>query len=312
MTTAVRGREQSLRALVNVREERGFRGRVEFRDKSDGSVVASGYAATFDPYDVNGGPEGGGWVEQLRSNCFDQTLAERPDVQLLVNHEGLPLARTKSGTLALSVDRRGLRWRASLDTSDPDVQRLIPKMRRGDLDECSFAFRVQDQDWNSSYSHRSIRRLSLHKGDVSLVNFGMNPRTSAALSNDAIDVLARLSAADLAEVRSLDRSLVHRAAAVLQSLAETPAYPIGAVRTPTAASQPVVVSTCRNCGGLFDDQLPGVYCSAACRENAHRMLRRPAPAQREPDNTMSVWDATLALLDETGKYDHFNQRMRRV
>jgi hypothetical protein len=45
------------------------------------------------------------------------------------------LARTKSGTLRLAEDERGLRIDATLDPTDPDVQRLIPKMKRGDMSQ---------------------------------------------------------------------------------------------------------------------------------------------------------------------------------
>lgn len=215
------GREK----LLDVREERRVAASFEFREnKSTGTVILEGYASTFDPYDVHGGPDAGGWVEQLGATAFDRTLSEQPDVQLLVNHEGLPLARTKSGNLKLSRDKHGLRVRAELDSSDPDVQRLIPKMRRGDMDEMSFAFRVKEQSWDSTYTQRTINELSLQKGDVSVVNYGMNPGTRAVL-NDAIGTLAQLSSQDLIEVRNLDTAQVRRAQATLAKLHPTPTGP---------------------------------------------------------------------------------------
>ena len=36
----------------------------------------------------------GGYTETIARGAFTKTLSERPDVQLLINHEGLPLART--------------------------------------------------------------------------------------------------------------------------------------------------------------------------------------------------------------------------
>lgn len=173
--------------LVDVRELREA-GRFEIRAHDSDILVLEGYASTFEPYEMYGGPARGGWIEQLGRNTFDKTLRERADLHLLINHEGAPLARTKSGTLKLSVDNRGLFVRAELDRSDPDVQRLEPKMRRGDMDEMSFAFRVKRQEWSAAegfeddvMSHRMITEVSLHKGDVSVVNFGANPTTSAEL-----------------------------------------------------------------------------------------------------------------------------------
>lgn len=196
------------------------------KDKATGQIILEGYASTFEPYDVNGGPEAGGWVEQLSKRAFDQTLAEQPDVQLLINHTGTPLARTKSGTLKLSADNHGLRVWASLDPDDPDVKALVPKMNRGDMDEMSFAFRVNDQDWDHSYTRRTINTLSLEKGDVSVVNYGMNPTTKAVLA-DAVGMLAQLSSQkELAEVRQMVANLkpeqVARAQAVLSSIAAGP------------------------------------------------------------------------------------------
>jgi HK97 family phage prohead protease len=100
---------------------------------------------------------------------------------LNINHAGLPLARTKSGTLKLTQDKVGLRVSAELDRSDPDVQAILPKMRRGDLDEMSFAFRVNSQEWSSDYTDRTITEVNLSRGDVSIVSFGANPTTVAAL-----------------------------------------------------------------------------------------------------------------------------------
>jgi HK97 family phage prohead protease len=216
--------------LIGVEERRRGAERLEFReDKKTGEVILEGYAATYDPYDVHGGPTGGGWVEQLSMTAFDQTLGDKPDVQLLINHEGTPLARTTSGNLKLTRDRHGLRVWASLDPTDPDVQRLVPKMRRHDMDEMSFAFRVNDQTWDTSYSHRTINSLSLEKGDVSVVNYGMNPGTKATLSADAVGMLAQLSQEDLVELRSapgvLDRNVVKRAAAALMTLSGAPVPP---------------------------------------------------------------------------------------
>lgn len=206
--TALRNRER----ILDVREERTGATPFEFReDAATGYVILRGYAATYEPYDCYGGPDAGGWVEQLRANSFDRTLEAKPDVMLLLNHTGAPLARTKSGTMTLSVDRRGLVVEARLDPTDPDVQALLPKMRRGDLDEMSFAFRVKDQEWNNDYTHRTITEVSLQKGDVSVVNYGMNPNTQVAIAEGTVGALASLSGRQLAELRRLDSSLIERA-----------------------------------------------------------------------------------------------------
>lgn len=190
--------------IQDVREQRNAATPFELRKAKTGDYVLEGYASTWEAYDCYGGVENGGWVEQLHRRAFDVSLASNPDLQLLINHEGMPLARTKSGTLELSTDRVGLKVRAYLDPRDPDVQALLPKMERGDLDEMSFAFRVKDQEWNNDFTHRMIREASLQKGDVSVVNYGMNPTTKASiLVPSAVEALSHVSDYEMAELRKL-------------------------------------------------------------------------------------------------------------
>lgn len=180
---------------------------MELRDV-DGSLNLDGWASVVETtYDM-------GWYDEtIRRGAFTKTLSESPDVQLLMNHEGLPLARTISGTLTLAEDVRGLHVSANLDPNDPDVQRLAPKVARGDLDQMSFAFRVIKQQWtwvedeslggDSERDKREIIEVNIDRGDVSVVNQGANPSTSFSL-RDASELLSGLSREDLLEfVRSL-------------------------------------------------------------------------------------------------------------
>lgn len=175
--------------------------------KNGDSLALDGYASVFDhEYPVMGGAPRG-WTESVDRRAFDATLAAKPDLHLLINHEGMPLARTKSGTLVLSTDQKGLRVQApNLDRRDPDVQRLEVKMQRGDMDEMSFAFRVKRDDWSDAEDNRRLLEVSLHKGDVSVVNFGASDATSAQMNSlqDALRFLAEVDdSRALAELRSL-------------------------------------------------------------------------------------------------------------
>lgn len=158
-------------------ETRTVAATLEIREDG-GAPTLEGYAATFNqPYDL------GPFREQIHPAAFNRTLGTNPDVRLLIDHEGQPLARTKSGTLTLSADPQGLRIRAELDPSDPDVQRLLPKMRRGDLDQMSFAFRVPKggDEWSDDYSMRTLRNVELNGGDVSVVTYPANPNTMVTI-----------------------------------------------------------------------------------------------------------------------------------
>lgn len=174
--------------LNNVREVRQYGiSDIEVREEGDtGTVTFSGYASVFN-HDYEVYDAFGKFTERLAPGAFTRTLAEQPDVVLNLNHgmggTGLPMARTKSGTLRLTQDSVGLRVQAQLDVNDPDVQAILPKMRRGDLDEMSFAFRVpaDGSDWSEDYTDRTITEVNLARGDVSIVSFGANPATVAAL-----------------------------------------------------------------------------------------------------------------------------------
>lgn len=133
--------------------------------RADGEVIkVSGYAAVFNQEtDI-----GGYYREVIAPGAFKDAIG-RDDVVFLINHEGLPLARTRSGTLKLTEDAKGLFMEAELDGDDPDVKSIVPKMKRGDLDKMSFAFWPDVQKWDDSRDPplRSIEKVQLF--DVSIV-----------------------------------------------------------------------------------------------------------------------------------------------
>ena len=136
---------------------------LELRAEGDSNVL-HGYAALFDSPS-----EPMPFVEYVRSGAFTKTLNDGADVRLLIDHEGVPLARTKSGTLMLEEDERGLRVEASLDPMNPDAQRVLSALRRGDLSQMSFAFRTIKDSWNSDRSVRELKEVQLF--DVSVVTY---------------------------------------------------------------------------------------------------------------------------------------------
>jgi uncharacterized protein len=156
---------QSLEAKMANAEIRASGEPVEIRQEDDGPIKVAGYAAVF-------GQEtniGGYFTEVIEAGAFTSALERGDDVVFLVNHAGLPLARTRSGTLRLSQDERGLYIETELDGSDPDVRAIVPKMKRGDLDKMSFAFIPTRQTWEDSgdMPKRIIQDVQLH--DVAIV-----------------------------------------------------------------------------------------------------------------------------------------------
>ena len=145
----------------------------EIRETPDGVVGLSGYAAVFDS-------ESHG--EVVRRTAFNKTLAVGADVRVLIDHAGLPLARTKSGTMRLRVDNVGLRMDIdSLDMSSPTVQSLVSAIKRGDLDQMSFAFMAVCDN----YSAEGVRELTEVKlVDVSAVTYPWYESTSIGMKSD--------------------------------------------------------------------------------------------------------------------------------
>ena len=145
---------------------------IEARQSEDGKLRMAGYAAVFNEASL---PLP--FIERISPGAFRKTLSETPDVRLLINHEGLPLARTKNGTMSLYEDERGLYFEAELaDTQEArDLHTLVA---RGDVDQMSFAFRVIRQKWNEDRTERTLTEVSLADGDVSIVTYPAYPATS--------------------------------------------------------------------------------------------------------------------------------------
>ncbi len=178
----------SERGNVSGLERRVFAAKLEVRAKPDGTggtrYELDGYASAYDSsyrmFDAFGEYE-----EVVRAGSGAKTLSENPDVVLVFNHAGMPMARTKAGNLELSEDEHGLHMRApDLNGNLSVVRDVVTNIEDGNLDEMSFAFRVTKQEWSPDWMQRDITEYSLHRGDVSVVTYGANPATSVALRSE--------------------------------------------------------------------------------------------------------------------------------
>jgi len=149
---------------------------AEVRAAGDDTLVVEGYASNFDvEYDL------GYFKESVARGAFDEVLED--DVRFLLNHTGAPLARTTNGTLELSVDETGLKYRAALaDTQDGrDLYKLI---KRGDITQSSFAFTIDKDEWSEDRSTRTITKIG-RLLDTSAVTYPASPSTTVAARNMA-------------------------------------------------------------------------------------------------------------------------------
>lgn len=200
--------DKSARATAGMTVRRAFPAQFEIRAKTGSTVGIQGYATVYAaPYEMF--DQLGSYQEVVRSGAGRTTLGQRPQVQLLLNHGGMAMAYTKAGTLRLSEDTTGLQVDADVDTARTDVHDMVHALERGDVDEMSFAFRVTRQEWSPDYEQRDIIEYNLHRGDVSVVNFGANAGTEVGLREQDLALMNRSA------LRQLKDRLEHRLAIVV-------------------------------------------------------------------------------------------------
>lgn len=119
-----------------------------------------GYAAVFDAE----ARIGEGWTEVIRPGAFAASLAGGRDVLALVDHDpARVLGRTRSGTLRLAEDARGLAF--EIDVPDTqDGRDMLALAERGDLGGMSFGFVAKDQ--RRQGDRRELRAVELHEISV--------------------------------------------------------------------------------------------------------------------------------------------------
>ena len=151
------------------RDYRTFEVRALPQEGGDGQKQCrvEGYAAVFDEETVLYEYDGIQYKEVIDRNAFSG--AEMRDVVMNFNHGGKPVARTKNGTLALAVDSKGLRISADLSGTE-EGRRLYEEIRGGYLDQMSFAFTINKQEYDRAKRLRRItgfkRIFDVAAGDV--------------------------------------------------------------------------------------------------------------------------------------------------
>lgn len=102
----------------------------------------------------------GSFTEEVSPGAADEVMND--DVRGLFNHEpNLVLGRTKSGTMRMSIDPIGLKYTIDFNPNDTDHTNLMEKVKRGDISQSSFAFRVKDDKWETrnGKDHRIITKF---------------------------------------------------------------------------------------------------------------------------------------------------------
>lgn len=163
------------------RQIRSIHSKFETRQEEDGKKFISGYFAVFNSnYQIWDGA-----TESIDPHAFDETLGN--DVRALIDHQThLVLGRNKAGTLTLRIDSRGLWGDVEINEDDQDAMNLYARVQRGDVDQCSFGFDIQEEKFEEREDgsvHWTILKIYLY--EVSVCTFPAYEDTSvSARKND--------------------------------------------------------------------------------------------------------------------------------
>jgi HK97 family phage prohead protease len=166
------------RAVPLMREVRHWRATgVEVREKANtDEIIVTGKPIVFNaPYSVTDAL--GTFTETMAPGVAREVLSRGADVRFLFDHEGLPLARSTSGTLSLRETSSALEFEARLDARQQLSNDLAIAISRGDVNQMSCAFFVGRDQWDTAEENRTVHSFrELH--DVSAVTYPCSPSTS--------------------------------------------------------------------------------------------------------------------------------------
>lgn len=146
------------------RKMRTIESKFETRETETDKRI-EGYFSVFDGvYDI-----GMGMSESVDPHAFDETLTG--DIRALANHDTtLVLGRTAAHTLELRTDAHGLWGSILINPNDQDAMNLYERVKRGDVNQCSFGFDILDEDTevrdDGCSIHWTIRKVKLYEVSV--------------------------------------------------------------------------------------------------------------------------------------------------
>ncbi|WP_363549563.1 HK97 family phage prohead protease [Caldifermentibacillus hisashii] len=148
-------------------QTRSLKSQLKTRAEQKDEMIIEGYFVVFNS-ETELWP---GAYEEISSEAFNNTLSN--DVRALINHDtSLVLGRNKAGTLELKTDSRGLWGRIKINPNDTDAVNLYERVKRGDVDQCSFGFNIlsEETDFRDDGTVKwTIKEIDLH--EVSVVTF---------------------------------------------------------------------------------------------------------------------------------------------
>ena len=143
-----------------IRQLRSEASQFQVRE-AEGDLSIEGYFSVFNSiYELWPGA-----TESVAPGAFSETLGN--DIRALVNHnDTLVLGRNKAGTLELREDSHGLWGKNKVNPNDSDAMNLYERVKRGDVNQCSFGFDITDEETSISDNgdiHWTIKKVELYE-----------------------------------------------------------------------------------------------------------------------------------------------------
>lgn len=161
---------------------------TEFTTREDGETRSiEGYFAVYNSnYEI-----APGLSESIAPGAFSRTLSG--DVRALINHDTtLVVGRTKAGTLQLRDDAHGLWGHIDINPNDVDAMNLYNRVKRGDVDQCSFGFDIRSEDTDIKEDgsiHWTLKDVELY--EVSCCTFPAYTETNISAREHDRDVIRK-------------------------------------------------------------------------------------------------------------------------
>lgn len=145
-------------------QTRSLETKLKTRAEENNEMYIEGYFAVYNT-ETELWP---GAYEEIAPGAFDNTLSN--DIRALINHDTrLVLGRNKAGTLELKTDSRGLWGRIKINPNDTDAVNLYERVKRGDVNQCSFGFNIvsEETDYRDNGTVKwIIKEIDLHEVSV--------------------------------------------------------------------------------------------------------------------------------------------------
>ncbi len=177
-TATKRPRSRALPLLPEVRNFRAENLEVRERSQTDELILRGRPIVYASEYEVRDGM--GLFTEIVEPGAVADLLATA-DVRFLVNHTGIPLCRSTSGTLTLTDTPSALTFEGRLDARQQISNDLFIAVQRSDVSAMSCAFTVARDTWSPSMEHRTIHKFG-SLIDISAVTYPCSPATSISVA----------------------------------------------------------------------------------------------------------------------------------